>query len=198
MKKAYLILLAAAIIFPACSETFSPSLAITPSLSEVPCTGGNVDIKVMTDLPWKVEAGEDCPASFSKTTGIGDDVVTVTIPATENWTTSCISVKFIARSNTYNSTRYAYITQDYKPYISISGESYTLPKEGGMATVVVTANTDWTSSSDTGGVTFSPASGSTGNTTVKVTVPANEGATRRITVNFAIDGDSDHFYLYQY
>lgn len=198
MKKAYLILLAV-LICASCTETFSPTIYITPSLSEVPFTGGSVDIKVMTNLPWKVTAGEESPATFSKTAGIGDDVVTVTIPATDSWTTSCITVKFSSRSNSSTSSKTAYITQDYKPYVSVSGESSTLPKEGGTATVVVTANTPWTAScSELPGVTFSPASGSTGNTTVKIAVPANPGATRRITVNFAIDGDSDHFYLYQY
>ena len=198
MKKAYLILLAVLPFLFSCSETFSPSIAITQSLQYVPYTGGSVDITVMTSLPWKVSTDSDSPVTFSKTNGIGDDVVTVTVPATDNWTTSCITVQFTSRSNSSTSTRTAYITQDYKPYIAVSGESYTLPKEGGTATVVVTANTGWTSSSDTEGVTFSPDSGSTGNTTVKVTVPANDGATRRITVYFAIDGDSDHFYLYQY
>ena len=199
MKKAYLILLAAVTILVSCTDTFSPSIYITPSLSEVPCTGGSVDIKVMTNLPWIVDAGESSPATFSKTNGIGDDVVTVTIPATDSWTTSCITVKFSARSNSATSSKTAYITQDYQPYISVSGESGTIAKEGGFAEVVVTANTDWTAScSEVAGVTFSPASGSTGNTRVKISVPANEGTTRRITVNFAIDGDSDHFYLYQY
>ena len=199
MKKAYLILLAALTILVSCTDTFSPSIYITPSLSEVPCTGGSVDIKVMTDLPWKVSTGEESPATFSKTAGIGDDVVTVTIPATDSWTTSCITVKFTSRSNGVSSSKTAYITQDFKPYISVSGESSTIAKEGGMAEVVVTANTDWTAScTEVEGVTFSPASGSTGNTKVKISVPANGGATRRITVNFAIDGDSDHFYLYQY
>ena len=198
MKKAYLLLLAV-LVCASCTETFSPTIYITPSLSEVPCTGGSVDIKVMTDLPWKVTTGEESPATFSKTAGIGDDVVTVTIPATDSWTTSCITVKFSSRSNSSTSSKTAYITQDYKPYVSVSGESSTLPKEGGTATVVVTANTPWTAScSEVDGVTFSPASGSTGNTTVKISVPANPGATRRITVNFEIDGDSDHFYLYQY
>lgn len=199
MKKAYLILLALLPLLASCSETFSPTIYITPSLSSVPCTGGSVDIKVMTTLPWKVDADDDSPATFSKTNGIGDDVVTVTIPATESWTTSCITVKFTARSNSSTSNKIAYITQDYKPYVAVSGESNTIPKEGGTAEVVVTANTDWTAScSEIAGVTFSPASGSTGNTRVKISIPANEGATRRITVNFAIEGDSDHFYLYQY
>lgn len=198
MKKAYLILIAM-LMFTSCVDTFSPSIYITPSLSEVPCTGGSVDIKVMTSLPWKVSAGEESPATFSKTAGIGDDVVTVTIPATDSWTTSCITVKFTSRSNTATSSKTAYITQDFKPYVSVSGESSTIAKEGGMAEVVVTANTAWTAScAELPGVTFSPASGGTGNTKVKISVPANEGATRRITVNFAIDGDSDHFYLYQY
>ena len=198
MKKAYLILLAALPFLFSCSETFSPSIAITPSLSEVPYSGGSVDIKVMTSLPWKVSADEDSPVTFSKTSGIGDDVVTVTIPATDNWTTSSISVKFSARSNSSTSNRTAYITQDYKPYVAISGEGFPVAKEGGVTSVVVTANTSWTASCDLEGVTFSPASGSTGNTTVKISIPANSGDTRRITVNFAIDGDSDHFYIYQY
>ncbi|MBR5035104.1 MAG: BACON domain-containing protein [Bacteroidales bacterium] len=199
MKKAYLTLILALAILSSCAETFSPSIKITPSLSEVPYTGGSVDIKVMTDLPWKVDAGEDSPAVISKTAGIGDDVITVTIPETDNWTTSCVTVKFVARSNSSTATKKAYITQGYKPYVNVSGESNTIDRAGGNASIVVTANTDWTASCDTPGVIFSPASGSVGNTAVNISFPANTGtSSRKITVNITADGDSDHFYFVQY
>ena len=199
MKKAYLTLILALAILSSCAETFSPSIKITPSLSEVPYTGGSVDIKVMTDLPWKVDAGEDSPAVISKTAGIGDDVITVTIPETDNWTTSCVTVKFVARSNSSTATKKAYITQGYKPYVNVSGESNTIDRAGGNASIVVTANTDWTASCYTPGVIFSPASGSVGNTAVNISVPATTGASsRKITVNITADGDSDHFYFVQY
>ena len=190
MKKAFLTLTLALAILTSCAETFSPSIKIT---------GGSVDITVMTDLPWKVEVDEDSPATVSKAYGIGDDVITVTIPETDNWTTSCVTVKFTSRSNSSTAAKKAYITQGYKPYVNVSGESNTIDRNGGTAYVVVTANSDWTASCDIPGVTFSPASGSVGNTTVKITFPANtEASSRRITVNFAVDGDSDHFYFVQY
>lgn len=198
MKKAFLILLAALPLICACSETFSPTIQITPSLSSVPYTGGTVDITVMTDLPWKVEAGDDCPATFSKTNGAGDDVVTVTIPATDNWTTSCITVQFYCRSNGSKSYKTAYITQGYKPYISVSGYTGTVPAEGGVVKVTVTANDTWIVKCDTPGVTIQPAGEEVGNYTVHIFVPANTtGASRKITVNFAIDGDSASFEFYQ-
>ena len=199
MKKAFLTLTLALAILTSCAETFSPSIRITPSLSEVPYTGGSVDIKVMTDLPWRVDVGEDNPATVSKTCGIGDDVITVAIPETDSWTTSCVTVKFIARSNASTAVKKAFITQGYKPYVNVSGESSAIDRTGGSASVVVTANADWTASCDIPGVTYSPASGSVGNTTVNITFPANtEASSRRITVNFAVDGDSDHFYFVQY
>lgn len=199
MKKAFLILVAAALLSATCTETFSPSIAITPSLSEVPYTGGSVDIQIMTDLPWKIDVDEECPATFSKENGIGDDVVTVTIPESNSWTTGCITVKFSSRSNKTSSSRTAYITQGYKPYVSVSGESGTIDQEGGSARIVVTANAAWKASCETPGVTFSPAEGGVGNHTVLITFPANTtGSSRRITVNFSIDGDSDHFYFVQY
>lgn len=199
MKKAFLILVAAALLSAKCTDNFSASIAITPSLSEVPYTGGSVDITVMTDLPWKIVMDEECPATVSKETGIGDDVVTVTIPQTDSWTTGCVAVKFYSRSNSSSATRTAYITQGYKPYVSVSGESGTIERAGGSAQIVVTANAPWKASCDTPGVTFSPAEGGVGNHTVLVTFPANTtGSSRRITVNFSIDGDSDHFYFVQY
>jgi hypothetical protein len=83
--------------------------------------------------------------------------------------------------------------------VSVSGESVTIDQTGGSAQIVVTANADWKASCDTPGVTFSPAEGGVGNHTVLVTFPANTtGSSRRITVNFSIDGDSDHFYFVQY
>ena len=199
MRKAVLILALVLPLLCSCAETFSPSIKITPSLSNVPYTGGSVDITVMTDLPWKATINEDCPAVLSKEYGIGDDVVTVTLPATESWTTGCITVKFTSRSNSATSTKTAYITQEYKPYISVDGSAPTIEREGGLVTLVVTANAPWKASSDTQGVTFDPAEGGVGNFSVTIHIPANTtGTTRRITVNFAIDGDSDHFYLVQY
>ena len=199
MRKAFPILVAAVLLAASCAENFSPSIAITPSLSEVPYTGGSVEIKVMTDLPWRVLLDEESLATVSKVNGIGDDVVTVTLPATDSWTTTCTTVKFYSRSNSSSSVKTAYITQGYRPFISVAGESGTIDREGGQASLVVTANTHWPASSDTPGVTFSPAEGEVGNHTVTITFPANTGtSSRRITVNFSIDGDSDHFYFVQY
>ena len=203
MRKTLLISAAAALILCSCTETFSPSISITPSLSNVPCTGGSVDIKVMTDLPWKVDLAEDdATTTLSRSTGIGDDVVTVNIAETDNWTTGCITVKFSAKSNSSVVSKTAYITQDFKPAIFTEGSVPTMPKEGGLATITVTSNSPWHASCDTPGVEFSPASEAVGNFTVTIRVPANTtGTTRRITAYFTIDGDSgisDHFYIAQY
>ncbi|MBP5504492.1 MAG: BACON domain-containing protein [Bacteroidales bacterium] len=199
MKKALPILLAALAVLCSCAENFSPTIRITPSLNYVPYTGGTVDVTIMTELPWKVVLEEGCPATVSKVNGVGDDVVRVDIPATENWTTSCVKVQFYCRSTAGSSYKYAYITQGYKPYISVSGEAPTLPAEGGILQLYVTANAPWTASSDTPGVTFQPAGEGIGSFTVNVNVPANTtGAVRKITVIFAIDGDSDSFSFYQY
>ena len=198
MKKAFLILLAALPLIWSCSEKFSPTIQITPSLSSVPYTGGSVDITVMTDLPWKVQLEEGSEATFSKMNGAGDDVVTVTIPATDNWTTSCVKVLFYCRSNGSTSYKTAYITQGYKPYISVSGAVGTVPAEGGVVKVTVTANEAWTAKCNTPGVTIQPAGDEVGNYTVNIFVPVNTtGAARKITVNFAIDGDSASFEFYQ-
>ena len=200
MRKALLILEAAALILCSCSKSFSPSISITPSLSNVPCTGGSVDIRVMTDLPWKaVLAEDDVTTTLSKSTGIGDDVVTVTVAETDRLTTGCVTVKFYASSNSANVYKTAYITQEFKPLIIAEGSVPTLPREGGLVTVTVTSNSPWQASCDTPGVEFSPESETVGNFTVTVRVPANTtGSARRITLNFKIDGGSDHFYLSQY
>ena len=199
MKKAYLILLVALPLICACSETFTPTIQITPSLSNVPYTGGSVDLKIMTDLPWKVVMEEGCNATVSKTNGAGDDMVTITVPATDNWTTTCIKVQLYCRSNSNNySSKYAYITQGYKPHVSVSAEAGTIPAEGGMAKAIVTANGPWKASCNTAGVTVQPDSGITGNETVSIYIPANPtNVAREITINFSIDGDSDVLVLNQ-
>ena len=79
MKKAFAIVLAVLPLLAACTDTFAPSVKITPSLNYVPYTGGSVDVTIMTDLPWKVVMDDECPATVSKEAGIGDDVVTVTV-----------------------------------------------------------------------------------------------------------------------
>jgi len=199
MKKGLLILSLILPLLASCTETFSPSIKITPSLSNVPYTGGSVDITVMTDLPWKVELYDESDnATISKTAGIGDDVVTITLPETDSWTTSSVKVTFTSSSNSATAVKYAIITQDYKPYISVSGPGETVPKEGGLVKLVVTANEEWTASCSTAGVEVIPASAEVGNYTVNVRIPANTtGSSRKITVNFAIDGDSDSFIISQ-
>ena len=175
MKKAFLTLMATVVacVLCSCVDTFSGTIEITPSLSYVPYTGGTVDISIKTDLPWKVVTEDDCPATFSKVNGVGDDVVTVTIPATDNWTTTCVPVQFYCRYNSSSNYKYAYITQGYKPYISVSGSSGTVDAAGGVVTVVVTANEKWTASCDTPGVSVRPTSEEVGNYTVNIHVPAN-------------------------
>ena len=199
MKKAFLILLAALPLICACSETFSPSIQITPSLSSVPYTGGSVDVKIMTDLPWKVVLEEGCNATVSKANGAGDDMVTITVPATDNWTTTCIKVQFYCRSNNSNySSKSAFITQGYKPHVSVSSQAGTIPAEGGMAKAIVTANGPWKAKCNTAGVTVQPDSDITGNETVSIYIPANPTkAAREITIIFSIDGDSDTLVINQ-
>ena len=198
MKKAFAIVLAVLPLLAACTDTFSPSVKITPSLDYVPYTGGSVDVTIMTDLPWKVVLEDGSPASVSKACGVGNDIITVSIPATDNWTTTCHKVVIYASSNASEATKTEYITQGYKPFISVEGESGTIAAEGGQVRLVITSNDSWTASCATAGVAVTPAGGQTGNETVLVTIPVNtDGTTRKITVNFAIDGDSVSFDIYQ-
>lgn len=198
MKKAFLILLAALPLICACAENFSPSIQITPSLSSVPYTGGSVDVKIMTDLPWKIVMDESCNATVSKANGAGDDMVTITVPATDNWTTTCVKVQFYCRSNGNYSSKYAFVTQGYKPHVSVSAPAGTIPAEGGMVKAIVTANAPWKAKCTTPGITVQPDSGITGNETVSITIPANPtNASRAITIEFTIDGDSDTLVLNQ-
>ncbi len=195
MKKTLLMLALMLPVLFSCTETFSPTIKITPSLSYVPYEGGSVDITVMTDLPWKVVLDdEDVTTLVSKSAGIGDDVVTLTIPETDSWTTSSVSVKFYCTSNSASGTKTAVITQGYKPYISVEGESLQVPSEGGDIRVVVTSNTPWKAVCDTPGVSVSPDSDAAGNRTVRIITGANTtGAERKITVDFVTDGDSASF-----
>lgn len=198
MKKAFAIVLAVLPLLAACTEKFSPSVRITPSLNYVPYTGGSVDVTIMTDLPWKVVLEDGSPATVSKAYGVGDDVITVNVPATQSWTTTCIKVVINATSNSSTTTKTEYITQGYKPYISVEGEAGTIAADGGQVRLVVVANGEWTSSCTTAGVTVTPSSDELGNHAVLISIPANPtGATRKITVNFAIDGDSTSFDIYQ-
>lgn len=198
MKKAFAIVLAVLPLLAACTEKFSPSVRITPSLNYVPYTGGSVDVTIMTDLPWKVVLEDGCPATVSKAYGVGDDVITVNVPATQSWTTTCVKVVINATSNSSTTTKTEYITQGYKPYISVEGEAGTIDADGDQLRLKVIANDRWSASCATAGVVITPESGQTGNETVLVTIPENTtGTTRKITVNFSIDGDSTSFDIYQ-
>ena len=59
---------------------------------------------------------------------------------------------------------------------------------GGSKSLTVTATAAWTASTEADWLTISPASGSTGETTVTFTAAENDGVARTATVNFSVGG----------
>ncbi len=74
-----------------------------------------------------------------------------------------------------------------KPEVSLSvnPEKLSMPGKNSTETIVVTANTSWTASSDKDWCTISPVSGYSGSTAVQVTTISNAGtATREAALSF--------------
>ena len=70
--------------------------------------------------------------------------------------------------------------------LKLSASSLTLPKEGGSATVTITAgNSSWKATSSESWLSVSPASGEEGSAEVTLSADANEGTVRSARVKFA-------------
>ena len=184
MKKSLILtIILAAVLLPACAEKVAPTLTITPNLSAVPWTGGSVDVAINTIFPWKVTKSDDVVATVSKENGVGEDIVTITVPETDKIETSSIKLTVNAKNGTGSVTKNAIITQEPKPFIGLDREKAAVSANGGRLSFVLTANGEWKSSCSTAGVTIEPKEDGVGRYTLDVIVPASS-TTRTITISF--------------
>ena len=151
------------------------SIQLSPTLSSVPCTGGTVDLKIITDFPWRVEIDtlNLVELSVSKNAGIGDDIITVSVPPSVSYTSETVRVKIFAKGQNTSNYKYAVITQLPKPYIALNTPVVSVPREGGVVTVVVTANQEWKATCSDSHVSIAPVEEALGVSTVKIKVPAS-------------------------
>ena len=183
MKKSLILTIILVALLSGCAEELSPTLTISPNLSTVPYTGGSVDVAIHTIFPWKITKSDDVAATVSKENGVGEDIVTITVPATENIEHSTMRLVVNARNETGSVLKYAIITQEPKPFIGLETGKATVSAAGGRLSFVLTANGEWTSSCSTAGVVIEPKQDEVGRYTVDITVPASSAA-RTITVSF--------------
>ena len=184
MKKPLILnVILSALVLAGCAETIAPTITIAPNLSAVPCTGGSVDVAISTIFPWKITVEDGAAATISKAYGVGDDTVTVTVPATDQIETSTVKLTVCAKNETSTATKYIIVTQAPMPYIGLDIENLEISAEGGKLYVILTANGEWKSSCSTAGVIVKPTEDTVGRYTVEITVPASATA-RTITVDF--------------
>lgn len=97
----------------ACVEDISFTITIDKTLANVPCDGGDVQVKITTLMPWKAEIDSTLNSAITVTPmyGYGDGEVTIHIPATDSIYTSVSKVTFSSASDKRSTYKTIAITQ---------------------------------------------------------------------------------------
>ena len=170
-------------------QTQKQSLPQPPSQQDITPSTSTLSWNATTDADW---------ITLIKSTGVKGESVTYTV--TENTgdekRTGKITITYSDGSVEIIEVTQKGVMSVYD--IDIEADSYDdVAASGGTKTITVTCNSSWTLSSDTEGVTFSPASG-TGDGTATMTIPENAGGGRSIKVTGTSSGGrTDSFTIAQ-
>lgn len=157
-----------------------PALSVSPSTVSLTSAGSTFNVTVTAEANWTASTASDW-FSFSPTTGSSG---TTTIVATAN-TNNTLSSRTNTISVTDNySTKLCTVTQAHRtPVLEISPTSFSCTTATTSFTLSVSAETDWTAVSYNW-ITLSQSAGTSGVSTINVTIADNTGLTReeRISV----------------
>lgn len=154
-----------------------PTLTLSAHETHLGADGGSAQITVKTNQNWS--AGSSVPwISANPASGIAGELsVTLTVEANATLEPREGEVTFTAGTLTEK----VKITQDArKPStLSLSSDAFTFASEGGRSNLVVTANVNWTASSNSDWLTIAPAEGIAGAMAAVVETSAYQGEEAR-------------------
>lgn len=161
-------------------EVIVPTLSLSASTTNISADGGNITLKVSSNIDGWVLSSNQSWATIASPTG--NQTITKTLRIEENAsTTDSRSVIITVTGSGLTDT--VTITQEKKtlePYLTISASTTTVQSTGGTVTISVSSNTGWTLTTTEG--TLSVSSGN-GNRDVTLTIPNYSGVDNRtITV----------------
>ena len=184
--KASAFMVAAVVAFSSCEEKVNPSVTVNPTEIAAEPAGDSYDVTVNANVAWTAEA-QDKWVTVSPAEGVaGETKVTVTVKKNNSEDARETTVTFAGEG----AIATVAVNQFGKDVVSVDKKTYAATPAGGSDAVKVTANTDWTATSDAEWVTVTPAEGAAGETAVTVAVAANAGAEAREAKVTFVAGDA--------
>ena len=156
------------------------TLGLTPRALSLPAEGGSSKISFSAAAEWTIAIDKDWVSVSQKTGPAGDYSLNLTVdanpspdPRTTSVTVSCM-----------NLSESVVITQDGQPVIpdpvlTLSSSSAEIGSNGGTVNLTVSANNEWTASSDGDWLKVTPDKGTSGSATVTLEARANTSTQAR-------------------
>lgn len=166
-----------------------PVLLLSAHETSLGAGGGSAQVTVQTNREWTATSDSDWMVANPPSGIAGNVTVTLTVAANPNTQprTGTVTFKADNLTETFTLTQYA-----KKPAsISLSSDAFVFGDQGGMNTLKVTANVDWTASTEDSWLVVTPAEGISGTSAVVVETGVYEGAEPRTgKITFAGGGAS--------
>ncbi len=167
------------------NSTTNVTFVVSPESVQVDADAGNTQISVKADADWKIVSSDDWCTVFP-TGGVKNEETKVTVKYTKLSGIDARTATLTISSG--KSTKAVTVTQNPNATVVLSSTKLTAGAQAQDVEFTVNANTAWTATSAQSWATVAPASGTTGETTVKVTLTENTTNSQRdaqITIAYA-------------
>lgn len=186
MKKVIYLLASAALLLSACTKDEDPYLRVSAESLTFEGSASSKNVTIESNTAWEITGIKDW-VSISKTSGKGDETLSVTVLENDGLDRECtINVSGSAISATIK------VSQTGRPNLSVSVTELAFGCEASEKEVSLKSNKDWTVQSNSDWITVTPSSGKAAGSeqTVKIAVAANTDLERAGELTFAIDAET--------
>lgn len=142
MKKFLLSILCAAAVLTSCEKELTAKISVDRTTVQTDFKGCVVEVAVSSNTQWSASCNFD-DVVISKTSGIGDDIVSIRVPEYTGMLTKVIQVKFAASADNSKFTTSLSITQLALPFFICNDNEASIGALGGVVVFHVNANYDW-------------------------------------------------------
>ena len=163
-------------------SAFAPYITLSNSAFEVEPDSKSLDITIDSNISWTVTNSASWITLSSNKGEAGTSTLTLNVSKNSNPSSRNAVVK--VTNDYYGLTYEINVKQNaLDSYINLSKESYEVDASGSTLSITVSSNISWTATTTSSSwVTVSPSSGSTGSSTLKLTVSKNANTTSRKAV----------------
>lgn len=165
------------------------TVSVAPASFDIDYNAQTVELSITADIDWAITTDASWISSIRPSGGIKNQATTVKIAVEQN-------KEFDTRSTLINITaggaviKTVELTQGIVMNATASVSSIIMSGEQGSRSFTVTANGEWSISSNADWITVSPENGAKGDTDVTLTVTANDGDDTREAALTLVCGES--------